>query len=153
MTAKSLGIALIMGCVSLTLTGNASQKQSGASRSPAQTNVLGQDLAVCSIDPLTGFYRNGHCNTGPNDRGKHVVCATMTDRFLEYTKSKGNDLSTPNPRYRFPGLKAGDQWCLCALRWREADQAGVAPPLRLKATHQKALEYVPMERLRKQQLY
>ena len=81
-----------------------------------------------------------------------MVCATLTDAFLKYTKSKGNDLSTPNPRYRFPGLKAGDQWCLCAVRWREADQAGVAPPLRLEATHQKALQYVPLKRLKEQQV-
>lgn len=119
---------------------------------PPQKNVLGEDLHLCSTEPLTGFYRNGHCNTGPNDRGKHVVCATLTDAFLKYTKSKGNDLSTPNPRYRFPGLKAGDQWCLCAVRWREADQAGVAPPLRLEATHQKALQYVPLKRLKEQQV-
>lgn len=106
------------------------------------TNVLGTRLEECSIDPLTGFYRDGACHTGPEDMGTHVVCARMTDEFLAFTASRGNDLSTPNPQYGFPGLKAGDRWCLCALRWREAAEAGVAPPVYLVATHEKVLDHV-----------
>lgn len=111
-------------------------------------NVLGGELQTCCTDPMTGFYRDGKCNTGPQDYGTHVVCAEMTDEFLEFTKGRGNDLSTPIPEYRFPGLKAGDKWCLCALRWREALEAGVAPPVVLERTHKKALEYVSLEDLK-----
>ncbi|MEM8583071.1 MAG: DUF2237 domain-containing protein [Bacteroidota bacterium] len=111
-------------------------------------NVFGQDIVSCSTNPMTGFYRDGCCRTGEEDRGTHVVCARMTEAFLTFTKSRGNDLSTPNPRYRFPGLKPGDQWCLCALRWREAYEAGVAPPVVLEATHEKALRYVSLEALK-----
>ncbi|MEL6359216.1 MAG: DUF2237 domain-containing protein [Bacteroidota bacterium] len=111
-------------------------------------NVFGQDIAACSTDPMTGFYRDGCCRTGEEDRGTHVVCARMTEEFLTFTKSRGNDLSTPKPYYRFPGLKPGDQWCLCALRWREAYEAGVAPPVVLEATHEKALQYVSLEALK-----
>lgn len=96
---------------------------------------------------MTGFYRDGCCHTGPDDRGRHVVCAVMTEEFLAYTKAQGNDLSTPRPEFRFPGLKPGDQWCLCALRWREAYLAGVAPLVVLEATHEKVLDYVRMEDL------
>lgn len=110
-------------------------------------NVLGGDLEECSRDPLTGFYRDGCCETGPDDRGTHVVCAVMTDAFLAFTRSRGNDLSTPRPEYRFPGLEAGDRWCLCVSRWREALGAGVAPPVVLKATNAKALEVVTLEQL------
>ena len=110
-------------------------------------NVLNQPLIGCCTDPLTGFYRDGFCHTGPGDTGRHVVCAIMTEEFLTFTKSRGNDLSTPLPQYDFPGLKPGDGWCLCALRWREAYEAGVAPPVRLAATHEKVLEYVTMEML------
>ncbi|MGB3542872.1 DUF2237 family protein [Rubrivirga sp.] len=110
-------------------------------------NVLGGDLEECSRDPLTGFYRDGRCETGPDDRGTHVVCAVMTDAFLAFTRSRGNDLSTPRPEYRFPGLEAGDRWCLCVSRWREALGAGVAPPVVLKATNAKALEVVTLEQL------
>jgi uncharacterized protein (DUF2237 family) len=110
-------------------------------------NVLGTSLIGCCTDPMTGYYRDGICRTGPTDTGRHVVCAIMTDEFLTFTKSRGNDLSTPRPEYQFPGLRAGDGWCLCALRWKEAYAAGVAPPVKLEATHQRALEYVPFEAL------
>jgi len=118
---------------------------------PKAKNVLGDPLQTCSLDPLTGFYRDGCCHTGREDRGTHVVCATMTQAFLDFTRSRGNDLSRPNPRYRFPGLKPGDRWCLCALRWREALEAGLAPPVHLEATHEKALEYIALEVLQDHQ--
>ena len=110
-------------------------------------NVFGQPLELCCDNPKTGFYRDGFCNTGSIDLGTHVVCAEMTKEFLDYTKSKGNDLSTPNPIYDFPGLKPGDCWCLCALRWKEAYEVGVAPNVKLEATHDKALEYLTMNQL------
>jgi len=110
-------------------------------------NVLGGRLEHCSTDPLTGFYRDGCCHTGPQDGGRHVVCAEMTEEFLAFTRSRGNDLSTPRPQWQFPGLKPGDRWCLCALRWREALNAGLAPPVHLEATHAKALDYVSLEDL------
>lgn len=113
----------------------------------AEKNVLGQLLRPCSHDPKTGFYRTGLCSTGPDDHGTHVVCATMTRAFLDFTATRGNDLVTPRPEYRFPGLKPGDRWCLCALRWREALGANVAPPVRLECTHEKALEFVTLEQL------
>ena len=118
-----------------------------ADRLPAK-NVLGEPLVPCGLDPVTGFYRDGCCDTGPEDRGSHTVCAEMTDEFLAYTAARGNDLSTPVPAYGFPGLKAGDRWCLCASRWREAHEAGKAPRVHLTATHEKALEIVPFEALR-----
>ncbi|MDJ0556683.1 MAG: DUF2237 domain-containing protein [Microcoleaceae cyanobacterium MO_207.B10] len=108
-------------------------------------NVLGQKLEICCTSPVTGFYRDGFCQTGPTDFGSHVVCAEVTEEFLEFTKACGNDLSTPIPEYSFPGLKPGDRWCLCASRWRQALDAGVAPPVILSATHQKALEVVRLE--------
>jgi uncharacterized protein len=111
-------------------------------------NVIGKPLEGCSEEPLTGFYRDGFCNTGANDTGTHVVCAEMTDEFLEFTASKGNDLSAPRPEFRFPGLKAGDRWCLCALRWEEARRAGAAPRVVLEATHIGALEFVDEAHLR-----
>lgn len=114
---------------------------------PEAKNVLGQPLADCSSDPLTGFFRDGCCRTGPGDEGLHVVCAEMTDAFLEFTRSRGNDLSTPNPMFAFPGLKAGDRWCLCAQRWKEALVAGVAPPVILESTHVSALEFVDLDDL------
>ena len=110
-------------------------------------NVFGQPLELCCDNPKTGFYRDGFCNTGSIDLGTHVVCAEMTKEFLDYTKSKGNDLSTPNPIYDFPGLKPGDCWCLCALRWKEAFEAGVAPNVKLESTNDKALEYLTMNQL------
>ena len=111
-------------------------------------NVLGGELQSCCLDPVTGYYRDGLCRTGPTDTGRHVICARMTAEFLAFTKSRGNDLSTPIPAYQFPGLKPGDQWCLCALRWREAYEAGIAPPVVLAATHERALQYVTLEALK-----
>ncbi|MEM1182297.1 MAG: DUF2237 domain-containing protein [Acidobacteriota bacterium] len=110
-------------------------------------NVLGGQLATCSTDPLTGFFRDGCCATGPSDHGRHVVCAHVTREFLEFSRSRGNDLITPRPEFRFPGLKPGDRWCLCAVRWAEALEAGVAPPVALEATHEAALRYVTLEQL------
>ncbi len=103
-------------------------------------NVLGGALAVCSTAPLTGWFRDGCCNTDANDNGRHVVCAVVTAEFLEFSKSRGNDLSTPRPEFGFPGLTPGDRWCLCAARWEEARLAGFAPEVVLEATHAKALE-------------
>lgn len=108
-------------------------------------NVLGENLQTCCTSPMTGFYRDGTCNTGPNDMGSHVVCAEVTEEFLAYTKAQGNDLSTPMPMYQFPGLKPGDRWCLCAARWKEAYSAGVAPNVVLAATHEAALGTVPLD--------
>jgi uncharacterized protein (DUF2237 family) len=108
-------------------------------------NVRGGALAPCSEDPLTGFYRNGCCDTGAEDTGMHTVCAVMTDAFLVYSRLAGNDLSTPRPERGFPGLRAGDRWCLCVGRWREALAAGVAPPVVLEATHEEALAVVPLD--------
>jgi len=110
-------------------------------------NVLGLPLQSCSVDPMTGYFRDGCCETGPTDRGRHIVCAVMTDEFLRYSKGQGNDLSTPRPEYRFPGLKAGDRWCLCLERWREAHAAGCAPQVVLTATHQIALERLTLSTL------
>lgn len=110
-------------------------------------NVLGSDLQGCSDDPLTGFYRDGFCHTGEHDSGTHVVCAEVTEEFLAYTKSRGNDLSTPRPMFQFSGLKPGDRWCLCAMRWEEARRAGTAPPVVLEATHIGALEFVDIDHL------
>jgi uncharacterized protein (DUF2237 family) len=110
-------------------------------------NVLGTELVPCSYDPLTGYFRDGCCNTDASDRGSHVVCAVVTDEFLEYSRSRGNDLSTPRPEYRFAGLRDGDRWCLCALRWREALSEGIAPEVVLECTHERALDFVSLEHL------
>jgi len=112
-------------------------------------NVLGEPLEPCSAEPLTGFYRDGCCNTGPEDEGRHVVCARVNAVFLEYSKSRGNDLSIPNPFFGFPGLKPGDRWCVCAERWKEALAAGFAAPVVLAATHEAVLEHVDIEILRR----
>ena len=112
------------------------------------TNVLGGPLQSCCMDPVTGFYRNGRCDTGAGDHGVHVVCAVMTDKFLRFSKSRGNDLSTPVPQWGFPGLKDGDRWCLCASRWKEALDAGMAPKVILEATHISMLEFATIEELR-----
>jgi uncharacterized protein (DUF2237 family) len=112
-----------------------------------ERNVLGGPLAACCFDPLTGFYRDGSCRTDEQDGGSHIVCARMTARFLEFSASRGNDLSTPRPEQRFRGLKPGDRWCLCVLRWLEALEAGEAPPVILEATHESALDLVPWEEL------
>ena len=107
-------------------------------------NVLGGLLQVCSVSPMTGFVRDGVCHTGPQDIGSHTVCVQMTDAFLQYSQSRGNDLVTPVPEYGFPGLKAGDRWCVCAARWLEAAEDGVAPPVVLDATHVRALQTVTL---------
>jgi uncharacterized protein (DUF2237 family) len=111
-------------------------------------NVLGTPLQQCCTEPLTGFYRDGYCRTAAADTGSHVIAATITQQFLVFTKARGNDLITPRPEFYFPGLKEGDNWCLCALRWKEAYIAGVAPPVNLAATHEKALQYIPLDILR-----
>ncbi|MBD1843007.1 DUF2237 domain-containing protein [Cyanobacteria bacterium FACHB-63] len=111
-------------------------------------NVLGEELQSCCTSPMTGYYRDGFCSTGAGDTGVHVVCAQLTAEFLEFTKSRGNDLSTPMPLYDFPGLKPGDRWCLCAARWKEALDAGVAPPVVLASTHAAALEYASLTELK-----
>ncbi len=110
-------------------------------------NVLGTDLATCSLSPRTGFYRDGCCRTGREDLGLHTVCIQATAVFLDFSRSAGNDLSTPIPEYNFPGIQPGDRWCLCAARWKEALQAGVAPPVVLEATHMSTLEFVDLEDL------
>ncbi len=110
-------------------------------------NVLGGYLEACCFHPLTGFYRNGGCDTGDDDLGSHVVCAQMTQAFLEFTLARGNDLMTPAPEFDFPGLKPGDKWCLGVYRWKEALDAGVAPPILLRSTHRRALEIVTLEEL------
>ena len=115
-------------------------------------NVLGASLVQCSYDPLTGYFRDGCCNTREDDTGSHVICARMTDDFLRFSLSRGNDLITPQPQWRFAGLRAGDRWCLCALRWKEAYEAGVAPPVILESTHQRALDYVSLEALQQNAL-
>jgi uncharacterized protein len=114
----------------------------------APTNVLGGELECCCLAPRTGFYRDGYCRTGPGDYGLHTVCAVMTEEFLRFSAAAGNDLSTPVPESDFPGLKSGDRWCLCVSRWREAFEAGYAPPVVLAASHVSALEFVALEDLR-----
>jgi uncharacterized protein len=112
-------------------------------------NVLGTPLVPCSYDPLTGYFRDGCCSTDEEDHGTHVVCARMTQEFLVFSLERGNDLMTPRPEYRFAGLKPGDRWCLCANRWAEALGAGLAPPVVLECTHEKALEFASLDDLRK----
>jgi uncharacterized protein (DUF2237 family) len=115
-------------------------------------NVLGAELESCCTSPMAGYYRSGRCDTGPDDVGLHVVCARMTAEFLAFSKARGNDLSTPVPEFDFPGLEPGDQWCLCAGRWKEALAAGVAPPVVLAATHEAALEIVSLADLKRHAL-
>jgi uncharacterized protein (DUF2237 family) len=110
-------------------------------------NILGTTLQCCCVDPITGFFRDGYCHTNKIDHGTHVVCAIITDEFLKFTQSRGNDLSTPSLQYQFSGLKAGDGWCLCARRWQEAYDAGVAPPIKPEATHEKALKFIDKKAL------
>ncbi len=110
-------------------------------------NVLGSALVPCSYDPLTGYFRDGCCKTDTHDTGSHVICAKVTQEFLDFSATVGNDLSTPRPEYRFSGLSAGDRWCLCARRWQQACQAGVAPPVILESTHARALDFVTLEAL------
>ena len=111
-------------------------------------NVFDETLAPCGMDPMTGFFRDGCCNTSDQDGGLHAVCAVVTEAFLAYSRAQGNDLVTPRLAFGFPGLKPGDRWCLCASRWAEAERHGVAPPVDLRATHRRALERVPLETLR-----
>ncbi|MFT6304382.1 MAG: hypothetical protein ACI9XK_001064 [Granulosicoccus sp.] len=108
------------------------------------TNILGEELVPCGMDPITGFYRDGCCDTGPEDAGSHTVCVVVSDDFLSFTASVGNNLSTPMPAYGFPGLKAGDRWCLCASRWLQAHEAGHAPRVYVRSTHAAALRIIPM---------
>jgi hypothetical protein len=115
----------------------------------AARNVLGEPLEICSIQPMTGFYRDGCCNTGQEDVGSHTVCVVMTAEFLEFSKSRGNDLSTPVPKFGFPGLNPGDRWCLCAPRWQEAFEANQAPRVVLRATHEAALTYCGLADLKR----
>ena len=121
----------------------------GNGHKPKPKNVLGGTLKSCCTEPMTGFYRDGFCHTGANDVGSHVVCAIMTDEFLEFSRSRGNDLITPHPEFDFPGLKDGDQWCLCATRWREALEEDVAPQIILEACHERALDFVSIEDLKR----
>lgn len=110
-------------------------------------NVLGTEIEVCSMEPVTGFYRDGCCNTGGSDMGLHTVCIEATAEFLAFSKARGNDLSTPHPQYEFPGLKPGDRWCLCVERWKEALEAGMAPRVKLESCHISTLEFVDLEDL------
>lgn len=114
---------------------------------PMAKNIFGETLIPCGTDPITGFYRDGCCETGTDDLGTHTVCAVMDEAFLTFTKRRGNDLSTPIPAYDFPGLKPGDRWCLCASRWLEAYQAGMAPQVILEATHEKTLSFISLDEL------
>jgi uncharacterized protein len=115
-------------------------------------NVLGGDLVLCGQRPMTGYFRDGCCNTDATDVGSHTVCTRVTAEFLEFSKSRGNDLTTPMPAHGFPGLKPGDTWCLCAARWKEALDAGVAPHVVLAATHERALDHVPLDALKRRAL-
>ena len=123
-------------------------EQGRPDRRAPSINVLGGVLEPCSTRPVTGFYRDGCCNTGAEDLGLHTVCVVLTAEFLLFSKSRGNDLSTPMPQYGFPGLNPGDRWCLCASRWKEAFEAGVPPQVVLEATHENALQYVPLRALK-----
>lgn len=114
-----------------------------------EVNVLGEPLEVCGEDPVTGFFRDGKCNTCREDVGSHTVCVRVTQEFLEYSRFRGNDLSTPRPEYGFEGLKSGDHWCLCAARWREAEEFEAAPKVFLRCTHKRALDIVPLELLKR----
>lgn len=118
-------------------------------RCMSDKNVLGGELLACSYAPLTGFFRDGCCRTGDDDAGTHVVCARVTEEFLAFSVGQGNDLVTPRPEFRFAGLKPGDRWCLCATRWIEAAESGVAPPVVLAATHERVLDFVPLSLLRR----
>jgi uncharacterized protein len=118
-----------------------------AGRGSSARNVLGGELLACCASPPTGYYRDGYCHTGPTDLGSHTVCVRVTREFLDFAMARGNDLVTPHPEYMFPGLKPGDRWCVCAARWKEAADAGVAPPVWLLATHERALDFVTLEEL------
>ena len=121
----------------------------GNGHHPKPKNVLGGELQSCCTDPMTGFYRDGYCKTGPDDTGRHTICIVATEEFLAYSKSVGNDLSTPMPQYAFPGLKEGDKWCLVAMRWQQALEADMAPNVVLAATHESALQFAKLSDLKK----
>jgi uncharacterized protein (DUF2237 family) len=140
MGAKDIILAILLLCIVFLII----RKKSNFD---TELNVLGTPLAKCCEDPPTGFYRDGRCVTGPSDTGTHVVCSVVSQEFLDFTGSRGNDLVTPRPESKFPGLKPGSKWCLCALRWREALEAGVAPPVVLSATSDAALKYTTREAL------
>ncbi len=123
----------------------------GNGHRPKPKNVLGTELKCCCLKPLTGFYRDGFCKTGLDDVGSHTVCVEATTEFLEFSRSRGNDLMTPRPEFNFPGVKDGDKWCLCATRWQEAFEAGVAPKVILEACHEASLRYVSLEDLKAHQ--
>jgi hypothetical protein len=125
------------------------QAGSGGGRRRSQRNVLGGEIALCSVEPMTGFFRDGCCNTSAEDIGSHTVCAVMTAEFLAFSKARGNDLSTPRPEFGFPGLKPGDRWCLCAPRWQEAFEEGKAPRVVLRATEASALAYCSLAELKR----
>ncbi len=124
-------------------------RSGGGGRRRTGRSVLGEPIEICSIKPMTGFFRDGCCNTGREDAGSHTVCVVMTSEFLEFSKSCGNDLSTPVPEFGFPGLRPGDRWCLCAPRWQEAFEAGHAPRVVLRATHETALTYCSLADLKR----
>ena len=119
---------------------------------PDDKNVFGEELETCSLSPMTGFFRDGCCRSDDQDLGMHVVCTEVTEEFLEFSKSAGNDLSTPRPEFDFPGLKPGDRWCVCALRWKEAMDNGAAPPVILASTHESVLEVISIEDLKRHSL-
>ena len=126
-----------------------SQQQEQKPVGQGDLNVLGGALEGCSCEPMTGWFRDGHCRTDPSDLGQHSVCCVMSERFLNYSKAQGNDLSTPMPDFGFPGLKPGDHWCVCAPRWKQAYDDGMAPPVRLEATEHTALQIIPLDILKK----
>lgn len=146
------GILLTFFAFRSTLSNNENQELMEIKKEVKAKNVLGTELQSCCFEPVTGWYRDGYCNTDMRDRGVHVVCAILTDDFLNYSSSCGNNLTSPNPQSGFPGLKAGDKWCLCVSRWKEAMVAGVAPPIVLESTHSKALETVSLEDLKKHEV-
>ena len=127
---------------------NGNGNGNGNGHRPKPTNVLGTELKTCCLQPLTGWFRDGTCRTNEQDRGKHTICVEVTDKFLEYLKSQGNDLITPAPQFGFPGLAAGDKWCVCVLSWRDAYQAGYAAPVVLEASDSSVLQYVPLDVLK-----
>ncbi len=153
-----LFLVVLVGVVNTDCLAQRCQMPSGRTRMAEEgtqkvaKNVVGTELAQCGCKPMTGFFRDGFCHTETRDIGRHTVCAIMTDEFLQFTRSRGNDLSTPAPQFQFPGLKAGDRWCLCVSRWKEAYEAGVAPPVVLEATHEQALKTVRIEELRSKEL-
>lgn len=154
MDLRSRALPLLFACAAFAGLYYSIETALGSSQASAMEtspqSVLGTPLEVCSTDPLTGYMRDGYCKLTESDTGTHVVCAQVTTEFLEFTKTRGNDLQTPAPMYRFPGLKEGDRWCLCALRWKEAYAAdpAIAPRLVLGSTHEHALHFVPMETLK-----